>query len=194
MRSIRCRNGNISFYYREDSFITMTVLDIGYMQFRARHNLYAVRVDVSPVTLVTDIVAAMDPLLDSLAVTLPFDQVIFATEVPNPDGLDRQDRELSCFPKYVVLIALETTSDLLMDGLADAEIFGVNCNPMRIGPRYPQPQVRLLGYPPVPVGRRIESPDDLVMNLMENPNLCTEMVIQVLYESMFPEEPNPEWE
>ena len=53
-RSIRCRNGNISFYYREDSFITMTVLDVRYMEFQARHNLYAVWVDVSPITLVVD--------------------------------------------------------------------------------------------------------------------------------------------
>ena len=108
-RSIRCRNGNIAFYYREDSFITMTALDVGYIEYQARHNLYTVRVDVSPITVVTDIVAMMDPLLDYLAVDLPFNQVIFATEVPNPDGLDCQDRELSRFPKYVVLIASEAT-------------------------------------------------------------------------------------
>ena len=167
------------------------------------------RVSVSPITLVNDIMATMDPLLDCMAPDLPFDQVIFATEVPNPDGLDHHDRELSRFPRYVVLIASEATSDLRMDGLADAEIFRVNCNPVRIGPRYPPPQVPLLGYPPVPVGRRIESPDDLVMNLreccpprrheqlariMENPNLCTELVIEMLYEAMFPEEPDPEWD
>jgi len=187
----------------------MTILDVGYMEFLAERNLYAVRVDVSPITLVTDIVAAMDPLLDSLAISIPFDRVIFATEMPDPDGVNRRDRVVSRFPSYVVLVATETTSDLLMEGLADAEIFGVNCNPMRMGPRYPQPQVGLLGYPPVPVGRRVENPDDLVMMLreccprvrqeqlariMENPHLGTEMIIQTLYESMFPEEPDPDWD
>ena len=88
-RSIRCRNGSISFYYHEDSFITMTVLDVGYMEFLAGRNLYAVQVDMSSITLVTDIVAAMDPLLDSLAVSIPFDQVIFATEMPDPEGVNR---------------------------------------------------------------------------------------------------------
>ena len=54
----------------------MTVLDVGYMEFLAERNLYAVRVDVSPITLVTDIVSVMDPLLDSLAISIPFDWVI----------------------------------------------------------------------------------------------------------------------
>ena len=49
-RSIRCRNGDISFYYDDHVAITMTVLDIGYMEFRAQRNLFAVRVDVSPIT------------------------------------------------------------------------------------------------------------------------------------------------
>jgi len=62
----------------------MTAIDIGYMEYRAGNNLYAVRVDVSPITMVTDIVVAMDPLLDYMAPVLPFDQVIFATEAPNP--------------------------------------------------------------------------------------------------------------
>ena len=92
-----------------------------------------------------------------------------------------------------------------MEWLVSAEIFGVNCNPVRIGPRYPQPQIQLLRYPPIPFGCRIENPDDLVMMLreccplcqhqqlarmMENPGLCTEMVLQVLYDAMFPENPD----
>ena len=208
-RSVRCRNAGISFYFREDSFITMTTIDIGYMEYRARENVYAVRVDVSPITVVTDIVVAMDPLLDYMDPILPFDQVIFATEAPNPDGEGRHERELSRFPRYVVLISSEATSDLLMEGLSNAEIFGVNCNPVRIGPRYSPPQVPLLGYPPVPVGRQIENPDDMIMNLreccpprrheqlariMENPNMCTELVIEMLYEALFPQEPDPDWD
>ena len=126
------------------------------------------RVDVSPITLVSDMVAAMDPLLDSLAIVIPFDEVILSTEFPDPDlGADLPARVLSRFPEYVVLVASKMTSDLLMEGLADAEIFGVDCNLVRIGPRYPQPQIHLLGYPPVPFGRRIENPDDLVMMLWE---------------------------
>ena len=54
-----------------------------------------------------------------------------------------------------------------MEGLADAEILGVYCSPVRIGPRYPQPQFPLLGFPPIPPGRRVEEPDDLVMMLGE---------------------------
>ena len=65
-RSIRCCNGDISFYCSDNVAITMTVLDIGCMEFWAQRNLFAVRVDVSPITQVSDIVAAMDPLLDPL--------------------------------------------------------------------------------------------------------------------------------
>ena len=123
---------------------------------------------MSLLTQVTDIVAAMYPLLDRLGFVCPFDEVIFATRVPDMDpNAVRPTDVLSRFPEFVVLIATETTSDLLMEGLADAEIFGVNCNPVRIGPRYPQPQVPLLGFPPILSDHRLEDPDDLVMMLWE---------------------------
>ena len=118
-RSIRCRNGDISFYYSDNIAVTMTVLNIGYMEFWAQRNLFAMRVDVSPITQVSDIMAAMDSLLDSLAIVIPFDEVIFATEVPDSDlSAVLPARVLSHFPKYVILVASETTSDLLMEGLA----------------------------------------------------------------------------
>ena len=207
-RSFRCCNGNISFYYSDNVAVSMMVLDIGYKEFRAQRNLFPVRVDVSPITQVSNIVAVMDPLLDSLAIVIPFDEVIFATEVPD-SGLsaDRPACILSRFPGYVVLIASETTSDLLMEGLARVDIFGVNCNPVMIGPSYPQPQLQLLGYPPVSFGCLIENPDDLMIilqeccprhrqqqleRMMENPALCTEMVLEVIYDAMFPKEPDGE--
>ena len=205
-RSSWCRNGDINFFYNDGVAVTMTVLGVGYKEFQAQKNLYAVRVDVSPITQVSDIVAATDPLLDPLGIVIPFDEVISATKVPDSDqNAVPSARVLSRFPEYVVLIASETTLDLLMEGLARAEIFGVNCNPVRIGPRYPQPQIQLLGYPPVPFGCRSENQDDLVMMLreccprhrqeqlarmMKNPALCTEMILQVLYYSMFPKDPD----
>ena len=182
----------------------MVVLAVGFKEWKAQKNLYAVRVDVCPFTQVSDIVAAMDPVLDPLGIVIPFDDVIFATGVPDTDpNAVHPSGVLSCFPEYVVLIASETTSDLLMEGLEGVEIFGVQCNPVRIGPRYPQPQIPLLGYPPIPSGRRVENPDDLVMMLweccpphrnqqlarmIESPWLCTEMILQVLYDAMFPED------
>ena len=207
-RSIRCRDGNISFYYDDHVAVTMTALNIGYMEHQVQRNLFAVRVNVSPITQVSHIVAAMDPLLDPLATAIPFDDVTFATGLLDPAQVaDRPTHVLRRFPECVVLVASETTSDLLMEGLAEAEIFGVNCNPVRIGPRYTQPQIRLLGYPPIPFGHRVENPDDLVMMLreccplhcqeqlariMENPSFCTEMILQMIYDAMFPEEPDAE--
>ena len=90
-----------------------------------------------------------------------------------------------------------------MEGLVEAEIFVVNCNPVRIGPRYNESKVRLLGYPPIPFERRIENPDDVVVMLrecchlhrqdqlaqiMENPSVCTELILQIVYYGMFPGE------
>ena len=63
----------------------MTVLDVGYKEFKVQKNLYAVRVDVSPLTQVSDIVAAMDPVLDPLGIVIPFDEVMFVMEVPDSD-------------------------------------------------------------------------------------------------------------
>ena len=112
--------------------------------------MYAVRVDVSPLTQVSDIVVAMDPLLDPLGVICPFDEVIFVTRVPDTDPNDvHPSGVLNRFPEFGVLItAAETTSDLVMEGLAGAEIFEVYCNPVMIGPRYLQPHFPLLGFPP----------------------------------------------
>ena len=157
------------FYYQDDVVVTMTVFDVRLKEFKAQKNLYAVRVDVSPLTQVTYIVAAMDPLPDPLGVICPFDEVIFATRVPDTDpNTVHPSGVLSRFPYFVVLItAAELTSDLVMEGLAEAEIFGVYYNPVRIGTRYPQPQFPLLGFPPIPSGRRVEDPDDLMIMLQE---------------------------
>ena len=98
-----------------------------------------------------------------------FDEVIFATRVPDTDAnAVHTDGVLSCSPEFVVCItASETTSNLVMEGLTVAEITGVYCNPVKIGPRYPQPQFPLLGSPPTPPGHQAEDPDDLVMMLQE---------------------------
>ena len=47
--------------------------------------MYVVKVDMSPLTHVSDIVAAMNPLLHLLGVVYPFDEVIVATRVPDTD-------------------------------------------------------------------------------------------------------------
>ena len=116
----------------------MTVLDVGFKEFKVQKNLYAVRVGVSPLTQVTDIVDAMDPLLDPLGVVCPFDEVIFVTRVPDTDPNDvHPSGVLGRSPKFVVLITVgETTSDLVMEGLVEAKVFGVYFNPVRIGPGY----------------------------------------------------------
>ena len=67
----------------------------------------------------SDIVAAMNPLLDPSGIVIPFDEIIFATEVPDSDpNAVHPAGVLSRFPEYVVLIASETILDLLMEGLA----------------------------------------------------------------------------
>ena len=184
----------------------MPVLDVGLKEFKAQKNLYNVRVDMGPLTQVTNIMAVMDTLLNLLGITCPFDEVIFATRVTSTDpNAVHPTGVLSRFPKFVVLIVTETTSDLLMEGLAEAKSFGVYCNPTRIGPRYPQLQIPLLGFPPILSGRRVEDPDDLVMMLqecchlhrqhqlariMECPLLGTKMILQVLYDGLFPRDPD----
>ena len=132
-----CCNGHWSFSFHNYVAATMRVLDVGYNKFKAQKNLYAVRVDVS-LTQVTDFVAAMDPLFDPLGIICPFDEVIFATGAPDtgPHAVPPTSM-LSRFPEFVVLIETGTTSDLLMEGLAEAKIFGVYCNPVIIGLRYP---------------------------------------------------------
>ena len=59
-RSYRCRNGHWSFSYQYNVAVTMTALDVGYKEFKAQNNLYAVRVDVSPITQVSNIEAAIN--------------------------------------------------------------------------------------------------------------------------------------
>ena len=60
-----------------------------------------------------------------MGVVCPFDEVVFAARVPDTNPNDvHPNGVLSRFPKFVVLITpLETTSGLVMEGLADAEIF-----------------------------------------------------------------------
>ena len=83
----------------------MTVLDVGYKEWKAQKELYAVRVDVSPLTQESDIVAVMDPLLNPLGVVCRFDEVIFATKVPDTDAnAVHLDGVLSRFPEFAVLI------------------------------------------------------------------------------------------
>ena len=61
---------------------------------------------MNPITQVSDIVAAKDPLLDPLGIAIPFDEVIFATQVPDSDpNAVYPARVLSRFPEYVVLIS-----------------------------------------------------------------------------------------
>ena len=62
----------------------MTAINIGYMAHLAGKSLFAVRLNVCPYTQVSDIVRAMDPLLDPPASEVPFDEVIFATGLPDP--------------------------------------------------------------------------------------------------------------
>ena len=56
--------------------VTMRVLDVRYKEWTVQKHLYAVRVDVSPLTQESDIVAAMGPLLNPLGVVCCFDKVI----------------------------------------------------------------------------------------------------------------------
>ena len=201
-RSYRCRNEHQSFYYQDDVTLMMAVFDVRFKEFKAQKNMYAVRVDVSPLTQVTNIVAAMDPLLDPFCVVCRFDEVFFARRVPDADpNAVHPSGVLSCFPEFVVLITVaETTSDLMIEGLAEADIFGVYCNPVRIGLRYPQPQFPLLSFPLIPSGCRVEDMNDLVMMLweccplhrqqqlamiMECPLMGTEMILQVLCDGLF---------
>ena len=112
----------------------MTVLDIGYKEYKAQKKLYTVRFSVSPLTQESDIVATMDPLFDRFSPVSRFDKVIFATRVPDLDtNAVPPDGVFSCFPELIVLVtASEQTSDLVMEGLVTAKIFGVDCNPVWI--------------------------------------------------------------
>ena len=202
----RCRDGNISLYYDDRVAMTMTAINIDYMTHLAGVALFAVRLNVCPYTQVSDIVRAMDPLLDPPVSESPFDEVIFATALHDTGRIgDRPTHALRRFPEYVVLISSEVVSDLVMEKLYEVELFGVDCNPVRIGPGHNEPwaQIRLLGYPPIPFGRRIENPDDVVMllreccplhcqdqlaRILENSHVCAEMIMQVVYDELFPGE------
>ena len=78
----RCRDGNVSLYYDDRVAVTMTAINIGYMEHLAGKSLFAVRLNVCPYTQVSDIVAAMDPLLDPLASEIPFDEGDFCDGAP----------------------------------------------------------------------------------------------------------------
>ena len=106
--------------------------------------------------------AIMDPLFDEHGTIICCDGVIFATQVPTPEML------LSCFPNYAVIITKEeAVPGLSMDGIASAEIFGVRCAPVRLGPRYPHRQVLLLSFPELCPSDEMHDPDDLVLLMWE---------------------------
>ena len=102
--------------------------------------------------------AVMEPLFKEHDTTIRCDDVIFAT----------QEQGASRFPDLAFLIAQEeATSDLLMEELAYAEIFGVRCAPVRLGPRYPHRQVLLLSFPELRPSDEMHDPDDLVLLMWE---------------------------
>ena len=73
---------------------------------------------------------------------------------------------LSHFPNYAAIITKEEEfSDLLMEGLASAKIFGVRCSPVRLGPRYPHHQFPLLNFLALCPGDEVQDPDDIVLLL-----------------------------
>ena len=71
--------------------------------------------------------AIMDPLFDEHGMIIRYDEVIFANQVPT------LEMSLSQFPNYAVVITEEeAVPDLLMEGLASADFFGVRCSPVRL--------------------------------------------------------------
>ena len=140
----------------------MTPVDIGYHEYKATSNLYAVHICICPYTKEPDITAVIDPLFDNRGFIIHCDEVIFSTEVPTPE------MPLSQFPDYAIITTEEeVVSDVLMGGLADAKIFDVGCSPVRIGPRYPYPQVPLLSFLALRLDDDVHNPDDVVLPLWE---------------------------
>ena len=104
----------------------------------------------------------VNPLFDDRSFIIRSDEVIFATQVPTPE------MSLGRFPDYAIITTEEeAVLDVLVGGLAAAEIFGVKCSPVRIGPRYPHPQVSLLSFPVPRPDNEVCNPDDVVMILWE---------------------------
>ena len=74
------------------------------------------------------------------------------------------------FPQFSVPITQdEATSDLLMGGLATAEIFGVRCALVRLGLGYHHHQFPLLIFPELHPGdgHEVHYPDNTVLLLQE---------------------------
>ena len=140
----------------------MTPIDIGFLEYKAIINLYAVQIYICPYTKEPDIMALLDPLFDDYIFIIRCDEVIFATKVPAP-GMP-----LNQLPNYVVIMTEEEVFlDVVMEGLANAEIFGVRCSPVKIGARYPFPQLPLLSFPALHPDDEMRNPDDMVIILWE---------------------------
>ena len=99
----------------------------------------------------------VDPLLTEHGTVIRCDRVILVTQEQAPIRV----------PNYAVLITQEeSTADVLMVGLSSAELFGVRCDMVRLGPRYPL-QPSLLGFPDILPGDKVGNPDCVVLLLWE---------------------------
>ena len=113
------------------------------------------------------------------------------------------------YSKFAVLTTFEEgTANSLMDGFAFARLFGVSCDPVRLGSGFPaQPdQPDLLSFPdPLPDAEVVE-PDAVILVLNEEcpwylqeqldrilsyQHLRVDTAIQALYAWLFPE-PDPD--
>ena len=137
-------------------------------------------------------------LVDSLLVNaiIGLDDVFLATI---------KERSSSC-PQFAVIVTLEeSTLDLVVLGIAIIELFGVSCDPVRLGLNYPA-QPALLSFPNIIPGTEVVNPDAVILLLREECPLyrqnqlarilhCRQLrvvtVIEVLYAWLYPD-PNPD--
>ena len=69
-----------------------------------------------------------------------------------------------------------------MEGLAAAKIFGVRCSPVRLRPKYPHPQLPLLGFPALCPSDEVHDPGDVVLLLREkSPSHRQEQLARILW-------------
>ena len=112
-------NGVLGYCYQYDATLLMKHLVIGYEEYQVCDSLYSMRFVICLYTKELDIMAIMDHIFEDNGMIICCFEVISATRVQTPETV------LNHFPNYVALITiLEETSNLLMEGLATAEIFG----------------------------------------------------------------------
>ena len=129
---------------------------LGYKQYKLQVTLFALMISIAPYTRERNILALVNPFFDNPIIGL--DDLFLATTEERP----------SIHLQYAVLITIqESTFDMLVRGLATAELFNVHLDPVRLGPD----QSTLVRIPDGTLAVEHTNPDTVIQTLREECSL-----------------------